>query len=66
MFMGYPRPSSGGRCRRAWGHDGGTPGYLTSVLASDHGGRVVVVATNGASDSTGRALSQVASDLFCR
>ena len=35
-------------CGAAWGHNGGTPGYLTVVFASRDGARIAVVATNGA------------------
>jgi len=53
------------RCRESWGHSGNIPGYLTSVYASNGGTRVVVMATNGASNAASRALAQTAADAFC-
>jgi D-alanyl-D-alanine carboxypeptidase len=52
-------------CGRAWGHGGGTPGYLTIVKASGDGARVVVAATNGTSNPTGNALNDAANAEFC-
>jgi len=52
-------------CRASWGHDGGTPGYLTTVYASGDGRHVVMMATNGVSNPTGRALDRAANESFC-
>ena len=60
-----PRASSGATCTRAWGNVGEVPGHATAVLASGHGDRVVVVATNGTSPPADRAVIQAAADLFC-
>ena len=58
----------GTRCGRAWGHTGGTAGFLTKVLASADGRRVAVFATNGLVDEgpvTQPLLDAAAETAFC-
>jgi hypothetical protein len=51
------------RCGDAWGHDGGTWGYLTAVLASRDGARIAVFAANGSSPTADSGLDRT-SDLI--
>ena len=54
----------------AWGHDGSTPGYLTSVLNSRGGGRQVVLMVNGGETAFDRQTAEPAQRLlaaaYCR
>jgi D-alanyl-D-alanine carboxypeptidase len=52
-------------CGYAWGHDGVMPGYLTTVLASNDGSHVVVMAANRDSRRVGGALDASARNAFC-
>ncbi|MFL5914848.1 MAG: serine hydrolase [Gaiellaceae bacterium] len=55
-------------CGKTWGHTGGAAGYLTKVLASANGKRVVVVATNGFVDEgaiTQPLLDATATTAYC-
>jgi D-alanyl-D-alanine carboxypeptidase len=61
--LGLFRDETG--CGRAWGHGGGTPGYLTIVETSGDGGKVVVAATNGNSNPTFGALADTAKAAYC-
>ena len=52
-------------CGFAWGHDGNMPGYLTLVLASKDGSRLVVMAANGDGRRVGSALDASARNAYC-
>jgi D-alanyl-D-alanine carboxypeptidase len=52
-------------CGFAWGHDGGTPGYLTQVLATKDGSKVVVMAVNAGNPEVGGALRGTAELAYC-
>jgi len=52
-------------CGYAWGHDGVMPGYATVVLASEDGGAVVVLATNGWAPDVNVFLSNTAEKAYC-
>ncbi|MEA2468580.1 MAG: D-alanyl-D-alanine carboxypeptidase [Thermoleophilaceae bacterium] len=57
-------------CGLAWGHNGSTPGYLTSVLNSRGGRRQVVLMINGGETALDRQTAEPAQRLlaaaFCR
>lgn len=55
-------------CGWVWSHSGGVAGFLTKVLVSDDGHRVVVFVTNGFLDEgpeTQMAMDAAAEDAFC-
>lgn len=56
------------RCGPAWTNSGGTAGFLTKVIVSDDGNRVVVIATNGLRDDgtqTQQAIDAAGQAAFC-
>jgi hypothetical protein len=48
----------------AWGHNGSTPGYLTSVLNSRGGKRQVVLMINGGETALDRQTAEPAQRLL--
>jgi D-alanyl-D-alanine carboxypeptidase len=51
-------------CGMAWGHNGSTPGYLTSVLNSRGGKRQVVLMINGGETALDRQTAEPAQRLL--
>jgi D-alanyl-D-alanine carboxypeptidase len=51
-------------CGLAWGHDGSTPGYLTSVLNSRNASRQVIVLLNAGETALGDQTAGPARDLL--
>ena len=53
------------RCGRAWGHGGEGIGYVTNVLASADGKKIVVLAANAWSQGNIVPEGVDAEDFFC-
>jgi hypothetical protein len=51
-------------CGLAWGHDGSTPGYLTSVLNSRNASRQVIILLNAGETALGDQTAGPARDLL--
>ncbi len=51
-------------CGIAWGHNGSTPGYMTSVVASRDAARQVVLLINGGETALDRRTAEPAQRLL--